>query len=475
MRATSGGAASSAGSRDVRRGVATWASGEIPQGKAAPPPPPDAFAPGILQRRESARVSASRPVGQGLGLAGRGSGPSRRPYQRGRSLRLDWEMTNLRTVASLRHPGVVAVFGVSEIAGRQVIVEEYLAYGNLSGLLTVTAVPLEFDTVTRMALCIASGCRYLQEQAPPIAAVLHPDRILIDAYFTAKVRVEVKSTRPDRRLHQQRGGGAAGDEVNFWTAPEVFSGESPPTGKSDVFAFGLILFELFTREEVFAEELRAGIRVEQILFAMCEQDLRPQFFVWAVSGPSKRSSRQSGSRKVNLFGLSGNKRVHQGSGGGSATNSPMTSLHEMSGGGGSQLGERKFKRMLSRRGRSYDPNRVEVPRGIRDLAADAWHRNPMRRPTFSEVEDVLQDILKAHHEELLFSNIGDRNILHDVLPAHVVETLKAGRKVLPESFEHVTIFFSCATIVDGAAPLVPRVSCPLVLGSAVSFVCPSSP
>lgn len=172
----------------VRKTPATWAGGEIPMpqghsqagslpaGNGGRPLTAD---PVPLSRRESARVSVR------ISATRRGKGT--RPLT-GRSKALDWELSNLKAVAALRHPCVLAVFGVSEVAGRQVVVEEFMAYGNLSGLLTITAVPLEFETVSRVALCIASGCRYLQEQQPPIAAVLHPDRILVDAFFTAKVR-----------------------------------------------------------------------------------------------------------------------------------------------------------------------------------------------------------------------------------------------------------------------------------------------
>lgn len=189
--------------------------------------------------------------------------------------------------------------------------------------------------------------------------------------------------------------------------------------------FGLILFELYTREEIFVEELRAGMTVEQILFAMTEQDLRPQFFV-ARSG----SKQLSGARRVSALQLS----IHMAPADDDAA-APETA--------DTAVPRRELKRVISARRRTFaESGRTEVQKEVRSLAADCWHRNATRRPTFSEVQDVLQSILKIHHENLLENDLSERTILHDVLPAHVVETLKAGRKVLPESFEHTTIFFS---------------------------------
>lgn len=86
-------------------------------------------------------------------------------------------------------------------------------------------------------------------------------------------------------------------------------------------------------------------------------------------------------------------------------------------------------------------------------------RNPARRPTAAEVVTTLAQRERemavaaeaarrerqqhAQRDEAQQQEAGKR-LLEDVLPAHVVEALQAGRKVEPEAFEEVTIFFSCA-------------------------------
>lgn len=151
------------------------------------------------------------------------------------------------------------------------------------------------------------------------------------------------------------------------SGPEVYSGESSPSGASDVFAFGLILYQIYTREEVFADLVRAGEPVKSILFMVNEGDLRPKFYVRDVP---------SGERRLRA----------------AARQQP---------GGGPKKAEGAPASAVSRRGRLLrDGNGVEVWREIRDLAADCWHRNPVRRPSFPEVKQELQRILEARR--LLF-------------------------------------------------------------------------
>jgi hypothetical protein len=89
--------------------------------------------------------------------------------------------------------------------------------------------------------------------------------------------------------------------------------------------------------------------------------------------------------------------------------------------------------------------------GIKNLAIDCWSRNPLRRPTFSEVIGVLEDIDRKLHPKLdagtprpsvlsvmllppqsslrgLSSVTGEAfmPVLHDMMPLGVQEALKVG-------------------------------------------------
>lgn len=200
-----------------------------------------------------------------------------------------------------------------------------------------------------------------------------------------------------------------------------FSLRSFPSGRPQL---GLILFQLFTREEIFADRLQRGERVQSILFSMSEGDLRPQFVHSQLSGAKRRGG--------------GRRSVAGGGGGGNGAGAQ---------GQAEQEHEQQQQQLRSKGGRQLclpdaGYGRVEVRKDIRDLAADLWHRNPQRRPSFFEVKEALQSVLEAQQKVQALSSLGDKDLLYDVLPAHVVDTLKAGKKVEPESFPEVTIFFS---------------------------------
>ena len=195
---------------------------------------------------------------------------------------------------------------------------------------------------------------------------------------------------------------------DYWAAPEaILSGTRTP--ETDVYAFGIILHEIFTREEPFSSALNAMDAME-VLQAIVDTDLRP---IW-----------------------------------------PGTAL-----------------------------------KGIRNVASDCWHRNPERRPTFAEVSRLLARVeassgpqppaAKSSRTGIAMGGMRMLNqltstpelvanpaqqtqrketaLLEEVLPRHVVDALKAGRKVEPETHDSVTIFFSdIVGFTDLSAQLEPR-------------------
>lgn len=94
--------------------------------------------------------------------------------------------------------------------------------------------------------------------------------------------------------------------------------------------------------------------------------------------------------------------------------------------------------------------RPDIPDGflppLRDLICDCWHRNPARRPPFAEVAQLLQRAIEQSLPAVNAARAADQELLRQVLPPKVAEALKAGRKVEPETYNPVTIFFSCAAL-----------------------------
>ena len=101
---------------------------------------------------------------------------------------------------------------------------------------------------------IAQGVRFLHTASPQIIhSDLKASNILVDSSFRSKVA--------DFGLVQKRKLGVVGGSMAmsgagtpYWLAPEVLRGETSKTPESDAYAFGVILFEMYSRKEPYEGE-----------------------------------------------------------------------------------------------------------------------------------------------------------------------------------------------------------------------------
>ena len=79
-----------------------------------------------------------------------------------------------------------------------------------------------------------------------------------------------------------------------------------------------------------------------------------------------------------------------------------------------------------------------------DLMAECWHKNPLRRPSIKEIEERVLEIIEAKGLARTSHAMGKQQekLLQDILPPKVIKALAEGRKVEPEPYDPVTIFFS---------------------------------
>ncbi|XP_061349075.1 serine/threonine-protein kinase STY8-like isoform X2 [Gastrolobium bilobum] len=143
----------------------------------------------------------------------------------------------------LRHPNILLFMGAVTSPQRLCIVTEFLPRGSLCRLLHRNTSKLDWRRRVHMALDIARGVNYLHHCNPPI---IHRDlkssNILVDKNWTVKVgdfglsrlKLETYLTTKGRGTPQ-------------WMAPEVLRNE-PSDEKSDVYGFGVILWELATEK-----------------------------------------------------------------------------------------------------------------------------------------------------------------------------------------------------------------------------------
>ncbi|XVF10663.1 hypothetical protein REPUB_Repub07fG0201800 [Reevesia pubescens] len=155
----------------------------------------------------------------------------------------------------LRHPNVLLFMGAVYSQERLAIVTEFLPRGSLFKALHKNNQALDVRRRMKMALDVARGMNYLHHRNPPIVhRDLKSSNLLVDRNWNVKVgdfglsrwKIGTFLTTKSRRGTPQ------------WMAPEVLRNE-PSNEKSDVFSFGVILWELMTLHFMEQFELFTGL------------------------------------------------------------------------------------------------------------------------------------------------------------------------------------------------------------------------
>ncbi|KAJ3681352.1 hypothetical protein LUZ60_015841 [Juncus effusus] len=144
----------------------------------------------------------------------------------------------------LRHPNILLFMGAVTSPQRLCIVTEYLPRGCLLRLLQKNNIRLDWRRRIHMALDIARGLNYLHHYSPPIVhRDLKSSNLLVDKNWTVKV-ADFGLSRLKRQSFLTT---KSGNGTPQWMAPEVLRNE-PSDEKSDVYSYGVILWELVTQK-----------------------------------------------------------------------------------------------------------------------------------------------------------------------------------------------------------------------------------
>ena len=166
-----------------------------------------------------------------------------------------------KTLASLNHPNIAAIYGVEESGGITALVMELVEGKDLSQLLARGAIPI--DEAVPIAKQIAEALEAAHEQGI-IHRDLKPANIKIRPDGTAKVldfglakalsaetaSVSVDNT-PTLTAHATKMGMIIGTAA--YMSPEQARGK-PVDKRSDIWAFGCVLYEALTGRRAFAGE-----------------------------------------------------------------------------------------------------------------------------------------------------------------------------------------------------------------------------
>eukprot|EP00276_Gloeochaete_wittrockiana_P020233 CAMPEP_0184340384 /NCGR_PEP_ID=MMETSP1089-20130417/9072_1 /TAXON_ID=38269 ORGANISM="Gloeochaete wittrockiana, Strain SAG46.84" /NCGR_SAMPLE_ID=MMETSP1089 /ASSEMBLY_ACC=CAM_ASM_000445 /LENGTH=519 /DNA_ID=CAMNT_0026668183 /DNA_START=54 /DNA_END=1613 /DNA_ORIENTATION=- len=169
----------------------------------------------------------------------------------------------------LLHPNVLLFMGACTEPGHMAIVMELMPKGNLETLLHDPKVSLSLFKRMTMAKEVAKGMNWLHCSIPQIIhRDLKPSNLLVDNHGHIRVcDFGLAAVKPHNEKLKDK------DNIPgtpLWMAPEVMLGK-PLDEKSDIYSFGIVLWEIATQKVPFPEMNSFPIFKR----AVCIQNVRP--------------------------------------------------------------------------------------------------------------------------------------------------------------------------------------------------------
>ena len=156
-------------------------------------------------------------------------------------------------MSGLVHANLVELKGLCLDSSEMLMVTEFLAGGDLYNFLHDTSNRIPWSLRIKIAFDIAKGMNFLHTTTPPIIHrdLKTPNILLAATKSNAKVCAKVADFGLSSTLVHT----VAGRDVfnPTWLAPEVMVPGAEYTEKADVYSYGIVLWELVTRETPFDE------------------------------------------------------------------------------------------------------------------------------------------------------------------------------------------------------------------------------
>ena len=142
-------------------------------------------------------------------------------------------------------------------------------------------IQISMNMCVKFAIDIARGVKYLHDRCNIIQRDLKSRNILVDESLNAKV-TDFGLSRRKKKDDTSTNMTACGTPA--WTAPEIIKCLEY-TEKVDVYSFGILMWELLTREEPYVRD--KDLKGIQIAYAAAEQGLRPKIPPFTPEGYSQ--------------------------------------------------------------------------------------------------------------------------------------------------------------------------------------------
>jgi len=150
-------------------------------------------------------------------------------------------LKEINNLSMLRHPHIVTVMGaVIQRGENPLLVMEYMVHGSLYDFIHNSTIVLDGDIILPIICDIVQGILFLHSAKPPcIHGDLKSKNILVNKDLRAKV-----ADFGQRGKRRMKHFGSP-----FWMAPELLRKETTPNVKTDAYAFGIILYEVYSRQD----------------------------------------------------------------------------------------------------------------------------------------------------------------------------------------------------------------------------------
>ncbi len=149
--------------------------------------------------------------------------------------------TEAEILSVLRHPNIVQYLGVCMDPSSMCIVTEYCGNGSMADVIRTKT--LTWSRASRMLLDAATGMLYLHSRN-----ILHCDlksnNILVDSHY----RTKICDFNMSKLIEESTGSSLANIQNPRWLAPEICEGSDSHSKASDVYSFGIVMWEVLTGE-----------------------------------------------------------------------------------------------------------------------------------------------------------------------------------------------------------------------------------